>query len=456
MTVRTCRQNSGKSRPTRQSASRIGGTARTRTTGRRGAPRAMSGSCSGCPLRRVHSPRRSCGSFAAQDGTADHLPAVEPDQSRPRHIRRRLDEWTDGRALIATGIAVRAAGTRRAGARPIAQCNNVYIFPAMGLAVTAAEATRVTDEMMRVAAASARGRLARVPRSQCAVVAHLDRCSRHGGAHRCGRRVDRRSRTASRLSAVTKSWPRASSVAHGVDGVRQYLGQVAADLPLDPGGHHDPAQVLAVHPVRNVRGDRPRDRHRSWSPRVPGRTHSRPVACRRRTTASMACASENPERSDPTISWSTSGCSPKAARRRPMRILRKTCWARHPTRSPIGKLSSSLTPMSIRATPSGHAAAEDQRRPFGGLALHVREIEPLGKSLFDATGPQDLGDESDRGPRGSALHLTGVVLVAARTVLADLLDQPTRSVFPGALPAQEYDGEHHDQEDAGQQREKLP
>jgi malate dehydrogenase (oxaloacetate-decarboxylating) len=38
--------------------------------------------------------------------------------------------------------------------RPVAQCNNVYIFPAMGLAVTAAQATRVTDEMMRVAAAT--------------------------------------------------------------------------------------------------------------------------------------------------------------------------------------------------------------------------------------------------------------------------------------------------------------
>jgi malate dehydrogenase (oxaloacetate-decarboxylating) len=37
---------------------------------------------------------------------------------------------------------------------PVAQCNNVYIFPAMGLAVTAAEATRVTYDMMRVAAAT--------------------------------------------------------------------------------------------------------------------------------------------------------------------------------------------------------------------------------------------------------------------------------------------------------------
>ncbi|MDT5052068.1 MAG: hypothetical protein QOF66_434 [Mycobacterium sp.] len=64
-----------------------------------------------------------------------------------------LDEWTDGRALIATGSPF--APLRRDGVeRPIAQCNNVYIFPAMGLAVTAAQATRVTDDMMRVAAAT--------------------------------------------------------------------------------------------------------------------------------------------------------------------------------------------------------------------------------------------------------------------------------------------------------------
>jgi malate dehydrogenase (oxaloacetate-decarboxylating) len=64
-----------------------------------------------------------------------------------------LDHWTDGRALIATGSPF--APLRRNGVeRPVAQCNNVYIFPAVGLAVTAARATRVTDEMMRVAAAT--------------------------------------------------------------------------------------------------------------------------------------------------------------------------------------------------------------------------------------------------------------------------------------------------------------
>ena len=55
--------------------------------------------------------------------------------------------------MIATGSPF--APVRRNGVeRLIAQCNNVYIFPAMGLAVTAAQATRVTDAMMRVAAAT--------------------------------------------------------------------------------------------------------------------------------------------------------------------------------------------------------------------------------------------------------------------------------------------------------------
>jgi len=64
-----------------------------------------------------------------------------------------LDHWTDGRALIATGSPF--APIERDGVEHfVAQCNNVYIFPAMGLAVTAAQATRVTDEMMRVAAAT--------------------------------------------------------------------------------------------------------------------------------------------------------------------------------------------------------------------------------------------------------------------------------------------------------------
>ena len=62
-----------------------------------------------------------------------------------------LIRWTDGRALVASGspFAPVSYGGRKI---PIAQCNNVYIFPAMGLGVVASAARRVTEPMMLAAA----------------------------------------------------------------------------------------------------------------------------------------------------------------------------------------------------------------------------------------------------------------------------------------------------------------
>ena len=58
---------------------------------------------------------------------------------------------TEGRALVATGSPFPAVDYH--GRKiPIAQCNNVYIFPAMGLGVVASRARRVTDTMMLAAA----------------------------------------------------------------------------------------------------------------------------------------------------------------------------------------------------------------------------------------------------------------------------------------------------------------
>ncbi len=58
--------------------------------------------------------------------------------------------WTDGAAIVATGSPfepVEYGGERY----PIAQCNNSYIFPGVGLGVISVEARRINDEMLMTA-----------------------------------------------------------------------------------------------------------------------------------------------------------------------------------------------------------------------------------------------------------------------------------------------------------------
>ncbi len=62
-----------------------------------------------------------------------------------------LIEWTAGRALVATGSPFEPVAYE-GNVYPIAQCNNSYIFPGMGLGIIAAGARRVTDEMFMAAA----------------------------------------------------------------------------------------------------------------------------------------------------------------------------------------------------------------------------------------------------------------------------------------------------------------
>ena len=68
-------------------------------------------------------------------------------EARPEDLIR----WTDGRALVATGSPCPPAvlGGR---AWIISQCNNIFIFPAVGLGVAAAGARRVSDGMLLAAA----------------------------------------------------------------------------------------------------------------------------------------------------------------------------------------------------------------------------------------------------------------------------------------------------------------
>ncbi|MGQ4878384.1 NAD-dependent malic enzyme [Billgrantia sp. LNSP4103-1] len=56
-------------------------------------------------------------------------------------------EWTDGQALVATGSPFMPV-VHDGKTYPIAQCNNAYIFPGIGLGVVASGARRVTDAML--------------------------------------------------------------------------------------------------------------------------------------------------------------------------------------------------------------------------------------------------------------------------------------------------------------------
>ncbi len=67
--------------------------------------------------------------------------------SRVEALPEDILRWTNGEALVATGSPFDPVvlGNKT---YPIAQCNNSYIFPGIGLGVLASRAKRVTDEML--------------------------------------------------------------------------------------------------------------------------------------------------------------------------------------------------------------------------------------------------------------------------------------------------------------------
>ena len=60
-------------------------------------------------------------------------------------------QWTEGRALVATGSPFEPV-VHQGVSHVISQCNNSYVFPAIGLAVLAVDAKRVTEGMFMAAA----------------------------------------------------------------------------------------------------------------------------------------------------------------------------------------------------------------------------------------------------------------------------------------------------------------
>ena len=62
-----------------------------------------------------------------------------------------LIQWTEGRAIVATGSPF-ANVSYQGKSYTITQCNNSFIFPALGLAAIATKPKNITDEMLYVAA----------------------------------------------------------------------------------------------------------------------------------------------------------------------------------------------------------------------------------------------------------------------------------------------------------------
>jgi len=80
-------------------------------------------------------------------------PIIFPLSNPSRQVEARPEqviEWTKGNVVIATGSPFNAVDYE--GKRfPIAQCNNSYIFPGIGLGVVASKARLISDEMLMAA-----------------------------------------------------------------------------------------------------------------------------------------------------------------------------------------------------------------------------------------------------------------------------------------------------------------
>ncbi|OBP14422.1 NAD-dependent malic enzyme [Rheinheimera sp. SA_1] len=81
------------------------------------------------------------------------LPIIMPLSNPIKQIEARPEkiiEWTDGQVIIATGSPFKPI-EYKGKTYPVAQCNNSYIFPGIGLGVLAVKAQRISDDMLRVA-----------------------------------------------------------------------------------------------------------------------------------------------------------------------------------------------------------------------------------------------------------------------------------------------------------------
>lgn len=61
-------------------------------------------------------------------------------------------EWTDGKAVVATGSPFPAVTRPDGKVLNPSQCNNMYVFPGLGLAMSVAGVSKITNKMLYLAA----------------------------------------------------------------------------------------------------------------------------------------------------------------------------------------------------------------------------------------------------------------------------------------------------------------
>lgn len=81
------------------------------------------------------------------------LPIIFPLSNPSKQVEatpEQVIKWTDGKVIIATGSPFKPV-SHKGQTYHIAQCNNSYIFPGIGLGVVAVKSSRISDDMLRIA-----------------------------------------------------------------------------------------------------------------------------------------------------------------------------------------------------------------------------------------------------------------------------------------------------------------
>ncbi len=84
-----------------------------------------------------------------------NMPIIFPLSNPSRQVEATPEQvinWTEGEVIIATGSPFESV-EYKGQMFPIAQCNNSYVFPGIGLGVVSAKINRITDEMLMAASA---------------------------------------------------------------------------------------------------------------------------------------------------------------------------------------------------------------------------------------------------------------------------------------------------------------